>query len=106
MDLVNMFLVLCSVLGMVYLVSSIYKMFILTICTAYTQYFRPLIPFDRALRPVYGGFQVWGELGIFHSFFLAFLSVSMVFTTFLVFTLTLALCLGMLVMFFFGLATL
>ena len=99
-------MVLCSILGMVYLVSSFQVMFILSICTAYTPSFRPLIPFDRALRPIYGGFQVWGVLGIFYSFFLAFLSVSMVFTTFLVFTLTLALCLGMLVMFFFGLATL
>ena len=94
MDLVNMFLVLCSVLGMVYLLSSICKMFILTICTAYTQYFRPLIPFDRALRPVYGGFQVWDELCFFHSFFLASLLVSIVCTTFLVFTLTLDLCLA------------
>ena len=94
MDLVNMFLVLCSVIGMVYLVCSIYMVFILTICIASTQNFRPLIPFDRTLRPVYGGFQVWGVLSIFYSFFLAFLLVSMVCTTFLVFTLTLGSCLA------------
>ena len=94
MDLVNMFLVLCSVIVMIYLVCSIYMVFILTICIASTQNFRPLIPFDRTLRPVYGGFQVWDELCFFHSFFLASLLVSIVCTTFLVFTLTLALCLA------------
>ena len=99
-------MVLCSTLGMVFLVSSFQVMFNLSICTAYTPSCRPLVPFDRALRPICGGFQVWDVLGIFYTLFLAFLSVSMVFTTFLVFTLTLALCLGVLVMLFFSLATL
>ena len=91
---------------MVFLLSYFKLMFNLSSCTAHTPSCRPLVPFDRAFRPISGGFQGWDVLGIFYTLFLAFLSVSMVFTIFMVFTLTMALFLGMLVMSFFCQATL